>query len=69
MKQIFKLDEVKGSFFLTTLLDTMDHIINNIGTRGLTTFTKIELKMLDISKKHSLDTVDSLAYYTSTRRT
>jgi hypothetical protein len=69
MKQIFESDEVKGSFFLTTLPDTMDHIIDNIGTRGLTTFTEIEPKMLDISEKHSLDTVDSSAYYTSTRRT
>jgi hypothetical protein len=69
MKQIFKLDKVKGLFFLTTLLDIIDHIINNIGTRGLTTFTKIELKMLNISKKHSLDIVNLLAYYTLTRRT
>ena len=59
---------MKGLFFLTTLLDIIDYIINNIGTRGLTTFTEIKLKILDISKKHLIDTVDLLAYYTLTRK-
>ena len=68
MRAIFESDEVKGSFFLTTLPDTMDHIIDNLSTRNVTTFTQIEPKMLDISEKHTIDTVDSNAYYTNTRK-
>ena len=59
---------MKGLFFLTTLLDIIDYIINNIGTRGLTTFTEIKLKILDISKKYLINTIDLLAYYTLTRK-
>ena len=59
---------MKGLFFLTTLLDIIDYIINNIGTRGLTTFTEIKPKILDISKKYLIDTIDLLAYYTLTRK-
>ena len=68
MKPIFESDEVKGSFFLTTLPDTMDNLIDNLATRGITTFVDIEPKILDIAEKHSLDTVDSSAYYTTTRK-
>ena len=68
MRPTFESDGVKGSFFLTTLPDTMSHVIENISTRGLTTFTEIEPIMLDISEKHSIDAVDSSAHYTSTRK-
>ena len=61
MLPIFTSDDVKGSFFLITLPDTMDHIVDNLSTRELTSFTAIELKLLDLAEKHSLD-VDLTAY-------
>ena len=69
MRPIFESDEVKGSFFLTTLPDTMDNIIDNLSTREILTFNAIEPKMLDIAENHSLNTeIDSAAYYTTTRK-
>lgn len=62
MRTMFTDDNVKGSFFLATLPDTMDHIIDNLSTQQLTAFKDIEPKILDVSEKHSLDTVDSTAY-------
>jgi len=59
MKPLFESDEVKGSFFLTTLPDTMDHIIDNLSTRNVTSFIDIEPKMLDLAQKHSLDVLDN----------
>ncbi|KAF2690362.1 hypothetical protein K458DRAFT_439359 [Lentithecium fluviatile CBS 122367] len=61
MKPMFDSDDVKGSFFLATLPDTMDNVIDNLSTRAITAFKDIEPKILDISEKHSLD-VDSAAY-------
>lgn len=55
MRPIFESDEVKGSFFLTTLPDTMDNLIDNLATRGVTTFVDIEPKILDVAEKHSLN--------------
>jgi hypothetical protein len=57
---VFNYDEVKGSFFLTTLPDTMDHIVDNLSARDLTSFTAIEPKLFDLAEKHTLD-VDSSA--------
>ncbi|KAF2703866.1 hypothetical protein K504DRAFT_391117, partial [Pleomassaria siparia CBS 279.74] len=59
---IFKLDNIKGLFFLTTLPNTIDNIINNLSIRNITLFTSIKLKILNILEKHSLDTVNLLAY-------
>ena len=45
----------------------MDHIIDNLGTRNMTSYTAIEPKMLDIADKHVVDlTNGDTAYYTST---
>ena len=62
IKAMFKLDEVKGSFFLATLLDTIDYVINNLSSRNVTKFVDIEPKILDISDKHSLNADFSTAY-------
>ena len=66
MRPIFESDDVKGSFFLTTLPDTMDHVVDNLGTRDITKFSQIEPKMLDIAEAHTINDTDSTAYYTST---
>ena len=69
MRPIFESDEVKGSVFLTTLPDTMDHIIESFAARDVVTFIAIQPKILDIAEKHYLDTVDSSgAFYTMVRR-
>ncbi|KAE8853196.1 hypothetical protein PTNB73_02485 [Pyrenophora teres f. teres] len=39
----------------------MDHIVDNLSTRNLTSFADIEPKLLDLAEKHTLD-VDSTAY-------
>jgi hypothetical protein len=67
MTSMFKSDQVKGSFFLTMLLDMMDNIINNLSTCGIMTFSDIEPKMLDIAEKHAHQEPQS-AYYTSISR-
>ena len=46
----------------------MDYIIDNLSTREISKFTEIEPKMLNITEKHSLDQVQSNAYYTATNR-
>lgn len=66
MKSMFNSDEVKGSFFLTTLPESMDHIVDNLSTQNLTSFSDIEPKMLDIATRSQLD--DTAAYYTSTAK-
>lgn len=59
MKHIFDSDNVKGSFFLATLPDTIDNVIDNLSTRDVTAFQDIEPKILNISEKHTLDTAGS----------
>jgi hypothetical protein len=46
---MFKLDKVKGSFFLSTLPNTINTIINNLSTRNLTAFKDIKPKILNIA--------------------
>ena len=46
---MFKLDEVKGSFFLSTLPNIIDTIINNLSTRNLTAFKDIAPKIFNIT--------------------
>jgi transposase InsO family protein len=70
MKPIFESQEVKGSFFLATLPDTMDNIIDNLNMKDITKFTEIEPKMLDLAARHSLESSEQTAYYgKSTNRT
>lgn len=59
MRTMFQSDEVKGSFFLATLPETMDNVIDNLSTRNITAFQDIEPKILDISEKFSLDVADA----------
>ncbi|KAH4354511.1 hypothetical protein HBH99_249140 [Parastagonospora nodorum] len=61
MKAMFVSDEVKGSFFLATLPDTIDHVIDNLGSRDVTKFVDIEPKIPDISDRHSPDADSSIA--------
>lgn len=69
MRPVFQSDDVKGSFFLATLPDTMDNVIDNLSTRNITAFADIEPKILDISEKHSLDSVDSSTAYAARQST
>ncbi|KAF2241467.1 hypothetical protein BU26DRAFT_178542 [Trematosphaeria pertusa] len=62
MKPIFESDDVKGSFFLSTLPDTLDHVIDNFSTRDITRFSAMEPKILDIADKYTLDTDTYTAY-------
>ena len=62
MRSMFKSNKVKGSFFLATLPETIDNVIDNLSTRIITAFQDIKPKILDISEKYSLETVDSSAY-------
>ena len=48
MKPVFESDETKGTFFLTTLPETMDNIIDNLTTASLTKYSDIEPKMLEM---------------------
>ena len=68
MRPLFESNEVKGSFFLVSLPDTMDHIIDNLSTWNITSFAAIEPKMLNIADKHSIDSIDSSAYNVTARR-
>jgi hypothetical protein len=54
MKPILNLDEVKGLFFLTTLPDIIDKIIDNPSTQNLTSISAIKLIFQDIAEKHSI---------------
>jgi hypothetical protein len=40
----------------------MDLLINNLSTRNMSSFQDIEPKILDISKRHLIDLVDSTTY-------
>lgn len=65
MKPLFESDEVKGSFFLTTLPDTMDYIIDNFNTRDVTSFSQIQPRIMDMADQHNLKAVESTAYAAS----
>ncbi|KAF2090765.1 hypothetical protein K490DRAFT_34431 [Saccharata proteae CBS 121410] len=58
MQAVFNSDDIKGSFFLISLPDTIDYIINNLSTKDITSFLAIEPKMLDLALKYSLNTCD-----------
>lgn len=66
MKSMFKSNDVKGSFFLTTLPDSMDHIVDNLSSRNVSRFSEIKPKMLDIASQNGIEKNE--AYYTSTTR-
>jgi hypothetical protein len=62
---VFSSNKVKGLFFLTTLLDTIDYIVDNLSTRDLTSFAAIKPKLLNLAEKHTLNV--NLSAYTATR--
>lgn len=54
MKILFDSEDIKGIFFLTTLLEAMNNIINNLSSRDITRFTNIETKILDLANRHNV---------------
>jgi len=62
---MFESDKVKGSFFLSTLLEQIDNIVDNFATSNLTSFVNIEPKMLNIADQHALSATESAAYSAS----
>ncbi|KAF1912757.1 hypothetical protein BDU57DRAFT_456691, partial [Ampelomyces quisqualis] len=59
IKVVFKLDNVKGLFFLVLLPNTIDYIINNLSTKKVIFFTNIKPKILNLSLKYSLNIIDT----------
>ena len=68
LADVFNNDDVKGTFFLTILPKTMDYVVDNLSTSGITSFSAMQPKFLDIAEKHNLGEPDSSAYYTATNR-
>ncbi|KAH9876369.1 hypothetical protein J1614_003893 [Plenodomus biglobosus] len=67
---MFQSDKVKGSFFLTTLHDTMDNIVDNLISHNITKYVNVKPKILDISDRHSLNqTGSSSAAYAARQNT
>lgn len=62
---VFSTEDVKGSFFLSSLPDSMDNIVDNLSTQNITRFTDIRPKMLDIAQRQNQPKEES-AYYTRT---
>ncbi|KAH9859231.1 hypothetical protein J1614_012247 [Plenodomus biglobosus] len=70
IKPMFDHDEVKGSFFLTALPDTMENTFYNPNSRNVTEHIDIEPKSLDISYKQLLEqTGSSSATYAARQNT
>ncbi|KAH8722569.1 hypothetical protein GQ44DRAFT_729447 [Phaeosphaeriaceae sp. PMI808] len=55
MAPLFSSDDVKGAFFLSTLPDTLDHVIDTFSTLEISAYSKMEPKILDIAEKFSLN--------------
>ena len=64
LRSVFDSDEVKGSFYLATLPESMDNVVDNLSTQEVTAFQDIETKMLDIAEHHASESVISAAYGT-----
>ncbi|KAF2714524.1 hypothetical protein K504DRAFT_365896, partial [Pleomassaria siparia CBS 279.74] len=62
IRPMFLSDNIKGLFFLTTLLDTIDYVINNLSIKDITSFINIKPKILNILEKHLINLVNSSAY-------
>ena len=46
---MFKLDKVKGFFFLSTLPNIIDTFINNLNKHNLTAFKDIKPRFIDVA--------------------
>ncbi|KAK4084477.1 uncharacterized protein Triagg1_957 [Trichoderma aggressivum f. europaeum] len=62
---VFSSEAIKGSFFLSTLPESMDNIINNLSSRNINKFIDIEPEMLDIAQRRA-QPADEKAMYTKT---
>ena len=67
LKTTFDSEIVKGCFFLTTLPEEMNNIIDNLSTKDITKYSAIETKMLDLVESQN-DNPDNAAYWTQTTR-
>jgi hypothetical protein len=65
---LFESDDVKGSFFLSTLPNTLDHVIDSFATRDVTKFSEMEPKILDIAEKYTINSDSTTAYSAVSRR-
>ncbi|KAF2083259.1 hypothetical protein K490DRAFT_52127, partial [Saccharata proteae CBS 121410] len=68
IKNIFSSNNIKGSFFLVSLLEIIDYIINNLNTKDIISFTTIKPKILDIALKYSLDIIPKSSSLIATTR-
>ena len=51
LKNLFISEEVKGYFFLTTLPDVIENIVDNLLSKDIVKYLSIESKMLDLTEK------------------
>lgn len=63
LRPVFESDDVKGSFFLTTLPEQMDHVVDNLATRNVTAYASIEAKMLDIADQRQHKTASQTSVF------
>ena len=52
LRAAFESDEVKGCFFLTTLPDSAENVVDNLLSKDVTSYSAIEPKLLDLADKH-----------------
>ena len=62
LRNVFTSEDVKGYFFLTTLPETMENVIDNLVSKDTTKYSTIESKMLDLCEKP----LDMATTFTST---
>ncbi|KAK4081277.1 uncharacterized protein Triagg1_2809 [Trichoderma aggressivum f. europaeum] len=62
---VFSSQSIKGLFFLSTLPESMDNVVDNLSTRGVNKFVDIEPKMFDIAYRRQ-QPMDEKALYTKT---
>lgn len=60
---VFSSESIEGSFYLSTLSESMDNIINNLSSRNANRLMDIEPEMLNISQRRAQPT-DEKAMYT-----
>ncbi|KAF1915195.1 hypothetical protein BDU57DRAFT_451120, partial [Ampelomyces quisqualis] len=59
IKVVFKLDNIKGLFFLVLLPNTIDYIINNLSTKKVIFFINVKPKILNLGLKYSLNNINT----------
>lgn len=66
LNAVFSSESIKGSFFLATLPETMNTVVNNLSTRDINKFTDITFEMLDIANRRN-QLANKKAYYAEYR--